>query len=55
MADSLGQAFQTYSKICIFCVMQDIDFQKQPVGSVLKVLAKSLKTVFDEVHFIVNL
>ena len=31
-----------------------IDFQKQLVESTLKVLGKSLKTVLDEVHFIVN-
>ena len=30
--------------------------KKQPVGSVVhEVLAESLKTVFDEAHFIVNL
>ena len=43
MANSLGQAFQKYLEICIFCVIQDIGFQKQSVGSALKVLAKSLK------------
>ena len=35
--------------------MQYIDFQKQSVESFLELLAKSLKIVFDEVHFIVNL
>ena len=43
MANSLGQTFQKYLEICIFCVIQDIGFQKQSVGSALKVLAKSLK------------
>ena len=32
-----------------------IDFQKQLVGGALKVLGKSLKSVLDEVSFIVNL
>ena len=32
-----------------------IDFQKQLVGRALKVLGKSLKSVLDEVSFIVNL
>ena len=35
--------------------MQYIDSVKQLAGSALKVLAESLKTVFDEVNFIVNL
>ena len=34
---------------------QFIDFQKESVGGALKVLEKSLKSVFDEVHFKVNL
>ena len=38
-----------------FFVKQYIDCQKQPVGGAFKVLAKFLKTVFDEGHFIVNL
>ena len=33
--------FQTYSEMCIFCVMQSVE--------------GNLKTVLDEVHFIVNL
>ena len=37
-----------------FCVIQYVNFQKS-VRSALKVLAKSLKIVFDEVHFIVNM
>ena len=37
-----------------FCVIQYVNFQKA-VRSALKVLAKSLKIVFDEVHFIVNM
>ena len=32
-----------------------MDSAKQSLGSVLKVLAESLKSIFDEVHFIVNL
>ena len=35
--------------------MQYTDFQKQSVGGGLKMLGKSLKTVFDEMDFIVNL
>ena len=34
---------------------QYIGFQKQSVGGALKVLAKSLKTIFNEDHFIANL
>ena len=34
---------------------QYTDFQKKSVGGAIKVLAESLKTVFDEVHFLVNL
>ena len=34
-----------------FCVKQRICFQKQSMGGALKVLAKSLKTVFDEVFY----
>ena len=37
------------------CETVYIGFEKQSVGGALKVLAKSLKTVFDEVYFIVNL
>ena len=37
-----------------FCVIQYVNFQKS-VRNSLKVLAKSLKIVFDEVHFIVNM
>ena len=36
-------------------VKQYIDYLKQSIGGVLKVLAKSLKTVFDEDHFVLNL
>ena len=34
---------------------QYIDCHKQLVGGALKVLAKSLKTVFDEDNFIINM
>ena len=30
-------------------------FEKQSVGGTVKVLVKTLKTIFDEVQFIVNL
>ena len=46
---------QTYSSTCIFCLKQSIDYQEQSVGGRLKVLAEFFKTVFDEVHLIVNL
>ena len=55
MADSFWQILQTHSETCICCLKRYISFQKQSVGGALKVLAKSLKTVFDEVHFIANL
>ena len=55
MTYSLRQDLHSYSAICIFCVTRYIGFDKQSLGSVLKVLAKSLKNVFDELHFIVNL
>ena len=38
-----------------FFMKQYIGFQKQSVGGALKVLAKSLKTIFNEDHFIANL
>ena len=38
-----------------FFMKQYIDFQKQSVSDALNVLAKSLRTVFNEDHFIVNL
>ena len=38
-----------------FFVKKYIDCQKQPAGCALKVLTKSLKTVFDKDHFVVNL
>ena len=47
MANSLRNVLPTYSEICIF--------QKQSMGGALKVLGKSLKTVLDEVRFILNL
>lgn len=46
---------QRYSETCIFCVKQYIGFQKQLAGSALEVLAKYLKTVFDEIYFKLNL
>ena len=55
MANSLRQILQTYSETCNFYVIQYIGIQKQSVGNVLKVLLKSLKTFFVEIHFIVNL
>ena len=39
----------------VFRVMQYIDFQKQWIKATLEVLGKSLKTVLDEVHFLVKL
>ena len=51
--NSSRKILRTYSDICIF-LCDAIDF-KQPVEGTLKVLGKSLKTVLDEVHFIVNL
>ena len=42
-------------KHAFLCAEQFIGFQKQSVGGALKVLAKSLKSVFDEVHFKENL
>ena len=56
MVNSLRQVLQTYSEIRIFYVILAIyHFQKQSVGSALKVLAKSLENFVDEVRFIVNL
>ena len=46
---------QAYSKTCIFFVKQYTDCQKQSVGGAVKVLAKSLKTIFDADHAILNL
>ena len=52
MSISLWLIWQAYSETCIFlCVKQRICFQKQSMGGALKVLAKSLKTVFDEVFY----
>ena len=47
--NGLGELIQKY----VFIVIQYIDFQKQSMRYALKVLGKSLKTVLDEVHFIV--
>ena len=48
------KALKTFSEMHIFCMMQNIDFKQQLVGGALKVLGKSLKAVFNEVHFLVN-
>ena len=53
MPNSLRQILEAYSEI--FCVKLYKGFQKQPVGGAFIVLAKSLKTVFDEVLLTVNL
>ena len=55
MATSFKKVWQACSEIFIFCVIQYIDFQKQLMEGAVKVLRISLKTVLDEVHFIVNL
>ena len=60
MANSLRQILQTYSEICriialCYSMMQHIDSEKQSMGSGRKMLAESLKSVFNEVLFIVNL
>ena len=55
MANSSITVLQKYSEICIFCVTQCTGFQKQSVGGVLKNFGKYLKTVSNEVHFMVNL
>ena len=53
MASFLRQVFETSSETCIFCsAIQYIVSKKQSVGSAHEVLAESLKTVFDEAHFI---
>ena len=44
--------FATYLETYISCAKQYIGFQKQSVIVPLKVLAKSLKTVFEKDHFI---
>ena len=49
------QDFARICRKCIFCLIQNVDFQKQSVGGAIKVLEKSLKTILDKVHFIVNL
>ena len=51
----LKKYLSTYSETCVFSKIQCVDFQQQPVGGALKVLAKSLETVFGEVYFSVNL
>ena len=58
LANSLWQILQTYSdtfRNMHFFMKQCKDLQKQWVGGALIVLAKYSKTVFDEVHFRVNL
>ena len=49
------QVLEAYSKTDIFCEIQYIDFQKQPMGGALKVLVKSFKNIFSGVHFIASL
>ena len=55
MANSLWQILQAYSETRISFVKQYIGFKKQSVGGALKVLANSFKTVFEKIHFTVNL
>ena len=55
ISNSLRKVLQTYLEICSFSVIQYIPFQKQSTGGALKVLGKSLQTVLNELHFIVNL
>ena len=52
----MAKILQTYS-LQKHVFLGDVIFRllEVSVGSTLTVLAKSLKTVFDEVHFIVNL
>ena len=52
MANTARKVLQAYSEVCIF--LCDTIY-KQSVGCALKVLEKSLKTVLDEVYFIVNM
>ena len=52
MANSLRKVLQSYSEIYIYCVTQYIDLQEQ---SIERTLGKYLKTVLDEVYFIVYL
>ena len=58
MSKSLRQVMQAYSETCIFCMLQKIIPQKQPVNIVLKVPGKSFDDVWwrcDEIHNVVNL
>ena len=55
MANYLRKSWLTYSEICLFSVIQYVDFKKQSIGDAFKALRKTLKTVFDEVCFITNL
>ena len=48
------QNVNIYLEICIFCVLQYIDFQKQSVNDALKVLTKFSQTVLDETNLLVN-
>ena len=52
MANSLRKVLQSYSEIYIYCVIQYIDLQEQSIEGTL---GKYLKTVLDEVYFIVHL
>lgn len=53
--NSARNIFQTHSEICSKSVCCDSIDLNQSVKGTLKVLRKSLKTVLEEVHFIVNL
>lgn len=53
MSTFLRKVLQIYSEIWIFCLIQDIDFQKTSVRGALK--GGKLKTVLDEAHFIADL
>ena len=49
MANSFRNILRTDSEICIFYVMQYIDFQKHSMEGVLNSLGESLKTVLNEI------
>ena len=53
--NSARNIFQTHSEICSKSFFYDEIDLNQSVKGTLKVLRKSLKTVLEEVHFIVNL
>ena len=47
--NSLRQVMQTYSEICIFCVLQKKIFQKQSANIDFKVPGKSCDEIDDDV------